>query len=154
MDLGLSHEEVVEDIERTIDKTKIYVCLDTIEYMAKGGRISNTVGKVGMKLGLRPIVTIDKEGNGVPLGMGFSRKSLTRQILKKVKRIHETAGIKTYSIVHADNLELALEYERLLSQMTGKAPDYITEISAIVAIHSGPGSVAICLLENERKETS
>lgn len=148
LDQGLSYDEVVEDIETSRRKTKIYVCLDTIEYMAKGGRISNTVGKVGMKVGLRPIVTIDDGGNGVPLGMGFSRRSLTRQIMKRVRKINEAEGVAAYSIVHADNLELAEDYQRLLTQMTGKGPAYISEISSIVAIHSGPGSVAICLLEN------
>jgi fatty acid-binding protein DegV len=48
------------------------------------------------------------------------------------------------SIVPADNLSLALEYKNDLTKLIGKGSEFISEISSIVAIHSGLGCVAVC----------
>jgi uncharacterized protein len=147
LDEGFGHDEIVEEIEKIIPKTKIYVCLDTIEYAVLGGRVSNTVGKIGMKVGLRPIMTLDEAGGGATFAMALSRKGITRKIMKLIQKTIDTKGISAYSIVHANNLELANEYKNRLTKMTGKEPEFITEISSIIAINSGPGAVAVSITE-------
>jgi len=92
-------------------------------------------------------MTIDKDGNGAAFGLGFSKKSITKQIIRILNRTLKKCKIKAYSIVHADNEELALEYKNLLTPLLGKEPEFICEISSIVAIHSGLGSVAVCFTE-------
>lgn len=147
LDQGLSHEEVAAQIQARIPKTKIYVCLNTIEYAAKSGRVSNTVGTLGTKLGLRPIMTIDGEGKGATFGIGFSQKSLTKKILRLVRQTMKQGGISHYSIVHTQNPELAELYREKLTAIIGKEPDFICGISSVIAIHSGPGCVAVSLTE-------
>jgi len=144
---GLSHDAIVTSIQEQISKTKIYVCLNTLEYAVRSGRVPDTIGHIGMRLGLRPIMTIDKDGNGAAFGLGFSKKSITKQIIYILNRTLKKCKIKAYSIVHADNEELALEYKNLLTPLLGKEPKFICEISSIVAIHSGLGSVAVCFTE-------
>lgn len=147
LDQGKCHDEVVAEVESMIPRTKIYVCLETLEYAAKGGRVPNSVGKIGMMIGLRPIMTLDETGKGATFGMGLSQKSITGKILKLVRSAMADKGIEAYSIVHADNLPLALEYKESLTKIIGKEPEFISEISSIIAIHSGPGSVAVCVTE-------
>ena len=43
--------------------------------------------------------------------------------------------------------KLAEEYAQQLTSLTGKPPLFVEEISSIVAIHAGPGAVALCLIE-------
>ncbi len=147
LDQGSSHAETVKEIEGLIPRTKIYVCLQTIEYAVLGGRISNTVGKIGMKIGLRPIMTLNAKGGGATFGMAFSQKGIIRKILQLVEKTVRNHGIEAYSIVHADNEPLATECREKLTEIIGKPPEFTTEISSVVAIHSGPGCVAICLTE-------
>ena len=142
---GLSHEEIVALVEERITKTKIYVCLNTLEFAAKGGRVPNSVGKIGNFLGMRPIMSIDAEGKGTVFGAAFSQKGITQKILKLVENAAKSGGVDEYCIVHANNLALALEYKTKMREIIGKDPAYISEISSVVAIHSGPGSVAVCL---------
>ena len=144
---GLPHERIVARIEEMIPRTKIYVCLNTLAYAVRGGRVPDTVGKVGKLLGLRPIMTLDSLGNGAAFGVAFSQAGLTRKILRLVKNTIARKGIEAYSIVHGDNLPLAMEYAEQITRMTGKAPSFIAEISSVVALHAGPGTVAVCLLE-------
>ncbi len=145
---GASHDEIVERIGQMIPRTKIYVCLNTLSYAVRGGRVPDTIGKIGNKLGMRPIMTLDGEGNGAAFGVAFSQAALTRKIFGLVKRTMERKGIAQYSIVHGGNLALANEYAEQIARITGKQPAFISEISAVVALHAGPGTVAVCLTES------
>lgn len=143
-----SHEEIVTELEKSIPKTKIYVCLDTLDYAVMGGRVSNTVGRIGKMVGLRPIMTLNDKGAGATFSAALSKKGITRKIFKVVRKTMATRGIEAYSIVHAENLELALEYQKKLCEIIGKEAEFIAEISSIVAINSGIGTVAVCIRSN------
>ena len=146
---GATHSQILDEIRRRIPRTKIYVCLNTLYYAARGGRVPNTVGRIGMKLKMRPIMTLDQTGHGAAFGVAFSQKGLTRKIMRLVRKAMSQGGIAAYSIVHGDNLPLAKAYAQELTQITGIPPEFISEISAAVAIHSGPGTVAVCLTAKE-----
>ena len=148
VDAGLGRDMIVDKINELIPKTKIYVCLSTVEFATKGGRIPKSVGKIGMALGMRPIMSIDPDGNGTAFHMGFSQKALTKKIMQIVKEVMKDKGISTYSIVHAKNPTLVAEYNKALTKIIGKEPDFISEISSVVAINSGPGSLALSFIES------
>jgi fatty acid-binding protein DegV len=107
-----------------------------------GGRLPKIVGKIGMFLKLRPIMSLHN-GKGSAFGISFSKKGITKRILKLVKKDIELTGIESYSIVHCGNEKLAMEYKDLFTGIIGKEPEFIAEISSATAIHSGIGSVAI-----------
>ncbi len=146
---GKTHEEIIAEVTARIPRTKIYVCLNTLAYAVRGGRVPNTIGKIGMKLGMRPIMTLDDKGHGAAFGVAFSQKGLTRKIMRLARRAMKRGGIEAYSIVHGDNLPLAREYQEQLTRITGQSPAFISEISSAVAIHSGPGTVAVCYIAKD-----
>ncbi len=140
---GQSKEDVVAYLEKEKKNTKILVCLETFKYAMMGGRVPKIVGKIGMAIGLRPIMSLAPDGAGTAFGFAFSQKGITKKIVKYVKNDMDKQGITSYAIVHCQNEKLAKEYETLFTKELGLAPEYITEISSTVAIHSGKGSVAI-----------
>ncbi len=147
VEAGMERDLILEKIEELISKTKIYVCLSTVEFATKGGRIPKSVGRLGMALGMRPIMSIDPQGKGTAFHMGFSQKALTKKIMKLTKEAMKKKGIRSYSIVHAQSPTLVREYEKALIQIIKKEPAFITEISSVVAINSGPGSLALSFIE-------
>ncbi len=144
---GATFDEITQALSTAIPKTKIYVCLDTIQYAIKSGRVPRTLGKLAMLLGARPIMTVGPEGKGSAFGVGFSKTQMTAKILKLIKSIQNTKGIEAYSIVHAGNPTLAQYYQTILTEQIGRAPEFVTEISSITAIHSGIGTVAVSITE-------
>jgi DegV family protein with EDD domain len=140
---GHAKKEIVEYLENEKKKTKILVCLETFKYAMMGGRVPKIVGKIGMAIGLRPIMSLAPDGSGTAFGFALSQKGITKKIAKYVKNDMDKQGITSYAIVHCQNEKLAKEYETLFTNELGLAPEYITEISSSVAIHSGKGSVAI-----------
>ncbi|MHB1318897.1 MAG: DegV family protein, partial [Anaerolineae bacterium] len=146
---GANHDDVVARVRQLVPRTKIYVCLETLQYAVRSGRVPNTVGRIGIRLRLRPIMSIDASGKGTAFGAAFSRAGITKRIHRLVRKRMVSGGIQSYAIVHVDNQELADQYRRQLTAMIGREPEFVTEVSSVIAIHSGPGSVAVCLIENE-----
>lgn len=146
IETGKTLEEIVAAVKEIIPKTKIYVCLNTLAYAVRGGRVPDTIGKIGMALKARPIMSLDARGKGIAFGAAFSQRGLTNKIFKLVKKAASTKGISAYCIVHGENLPLAKAYAQQLAQITGKEAEYISEISAAIALHAGPGTVAVCYI--------
>lgn len=146
---GSSANEIVEEILSEIPRTDVYVSLDTFKYAVKGGRVPNKIGKVLTALRAKPVMTINRAGEGTAFGLAFSRKSIDAKIFKHVEKILSQDGIDRYSIVHSANPELAQVYAERFAKLIGKEPEYISPISAVVTIHSGIGSVAISLVRGK-----
>jgi len=143
---GLEYKEIIKTVYETIEHTKIFVSVDTLKYMVRSGRIKKTAGLAAKVLNLKPVVSIDKTGEGIVIGKALSVKANTKKMQDLVKEIVSTKKIVSYSIVHADAIDRANEYERIFTPLIGRKPEYITEISSIVAMNAGLGCVAIALI--------
>lgn len=150
IDQGLSFEKIVETIEDLREKSKILVSVQTLKYMVRSGRVSKVTGVVGKILNLKPVVSIDENGQGIIFDKGFSIKSSNKKILKHITDIHNTYGIESYAIVHANALDRAESYEKLYTELLGKKPLYIMDISTIVAMSAGIGTVAIAYIRGKK----
>ncbi|QNK89910.1 DegV family EDD domain-containing protein [Sporosarcina sp. resist] len=136
---------VIEIINDTIKKTKIFVSVDTLKYMVRSGRIKKYTGLAAKMLNLKPLVSINNTGDGIVIGKALSVKANTKKMQALVREITRTKKIVSYSIVHANAIDRANEYEQIFSPLIGRTPEYITEISSIVAMNAGVGCVAIAL---------
>lgn len=143
----LKEGKKIDEIEAVLntekEKSEILVCLETFKYAMMSGRLPKAVGKIGMFFGIRPIMSIDEKGKGAAFGFALSQKGITKKIVKHVKKDLETKGIDRYALIHCLNQDLLDEYKVLFTEIIGKEPEYISEVSSATAIHSGKGSVAI-----------
>ncbi len=138
---GLKASEIKEKLEGVIARTKIYVSLPNLKGMIASGRLSTKIGKVMQFIGFLPLISIDSNGKGVAGGLAFSKKKNEEILLKKVESVKDK--IDSFAVVHADNYELASSMAKKIEEMTGKEVLYIDEISSVIRLFSGPGSVAI-----------
>src|SRR5688500_9058175 len=56
---GASGDEIVAELERRRDKVRLYVVLETLEYLKRGGRISPARAAIGSVLSVKPIITLE-----------------------------------------------------------------------------------------------
>ena len=143
---GWELEEIVEYIKKLVERTEIYVSVDTVKYMVKGGRISRPKGWLAGLLNLKPIITLDDSGAGVSFDQAFTTRGLQKKIRQLVRKIYESEGIKRYAIVHAQAEEQAENYAQEIREILGQGPEYIMPISPVVGLNAGPGSIAISLI--------
>lgn len=146
MNEGKDTEFIIDKLNEYADNSEILVCLNTFKYAMKSGRVPKAVGVIGNLIGMRPIMTL-KNGKGSAFGFGFSQKAITKKIKKHIINDLKNNDIKEYAIVHCENEELANEYKRIFTEIIGKEPEYISEISSAIAVFSGLGSVAIGYLK-------
>lgn len=127
-------------------RIKIFVSVNTLEFMVKGGRISPLKGFLARVLNLKPIVSLDREGKGVIFDKAFSQKGLMRKISRMVEEQNRSAGVEKYVVVHASAPKRAEEMDRMMHQVTSLESQYTAEISPVVGMHSGKGAVAVGIL--------
>ena len=59
---GATLDDLRRDSERIVESTKVFFCVDTLEYLHKGGRIGNVTYAVGSLLDMRPVITCNEKG--------------------------------------------------------------------------------------------
>jgi uncharacterized protein len=149
IDAGKDIDTVVKTIERLREKARILVSVKTLKYMVRSGRVKKVTGLVGKILNLKPVISIDDEGNGIIFDKSFSLKKSDKLIRNHVEGVMKTKGLDRYAIVHAGAPERAEAYRKTYAALTGMEPAYVIDISTIVAMSSGIGTVAIAYLAKE-----
>ena len=146
---GNSYKEIIQNIQTDISRSKILVQVKTLDSMIKSGRLTLRAGTVAKKIGMKPLITLDKEGKGKLQSIAFSEKGSLRKIKQHIQKIQQTFGIEQYNIVHVNNKQGANELAMQMTKLLGFAPEYIMETSSIVALNAGDGAVAISYLHKK-----
>ena len=146
---GKPFEKIVETIESLRDLTKILVSVNTLKYMVRSGRLSKVTGFAGKIMNLKPVVSLDSEGKGSIAAKAFSEKANTQKIIDIMKKDHEESAITRYSIVHANDEKRALAMKAKCQEYLGFEPLYIMNISTIVGMSAGVGSVALSYMREK-----
>jgi len=127
---------------------KIFVSVQDLKYMIKGGRVSKPAGFIANLLGINPIISMNKEGKSLLFGKTFSQKGSLNKIFKHIEKIAHGKSVWNYIVLHAHNLEGAKEAEKKMLEITGRKPVSVVDISPVIGIHAGIGAISISLLLN------
>lgn len=149
---GLPLEAIEERVVDLLPQAKILVAVDTVKYLARSGRVSRRAGKIAEVLGLKPIMTLDEEGNGKAYGGTLSHKALMNKLFKAVKQEKQSYGIESCCIVHAACEDRALELKQRLESELSITVDFISEISPVVGATAGEGAVAVAYIRASKLE--
>lgn len=142
-------DEIVGAIERLRDRTNIFVSVNNLKYMVRSGRLSKVSGMAAMSINLKPVVSIDAEGKGSIAEKAFSEKGNEKKLFRLLEKVNAQEKISRYAIVHANNPEKAEAYRKRSVALLGKEPEYIMNISTIVGMSAGVGTVAISYMCEE-----
>ncbi|PKM70346.1 MAG: hypothetical protein CVU93_02550 [Firmicutes bacterium HGW-Firmicutes-18] len=136
---GLSFDEIVDRLHKMKNNISIFVKIPDLNYAAKSGRVPKVAGMVAASLGIKPMISIDKDGNGTVL-KEFNIKKLINRTAKEKK-------IEEYVIVHTDNTQKAKELSEYAENLLGFPPLYIESVSSIVSAFIGRGAYGIAFKE-------
>ncbi len=151
IEAGMPYDELVNYINDLKKESKILVSVQTLKYMVKGGRVKKVTGLIGKILNLKPVISIDEKGEGIIFDKGFSIKTSNKKIFNHIESVLKNNEIDSYAIVHANAQDRADEYKQVYKDLIGKDPEYIMDISSIVALSAGIGTVAIAYVKGAKK---
>ncbi|MGX7125829.1 DAK2 domain-containing protein [Enterococcus viikkiensis] len=140
---GRSFDEIVAAVLTKRDQMNILVSVDDLNPMIQSGRIPQVVGRLAKTVNLKPIVSLDPLGEGKLSNFAFSQAGNEKKILTEVVKANEEKVIKRYALIHADELAKAQRWGQELQNKLGFAPSFITDVSTVVAMSAGGGSVAV-----------
>lgn len=149
IEAGKTFEETVEYLKSIRENLYIYVSVSDFKYMVRGGRVSPLKGKLAGLFNLKPIVSIDREGNGIAFATAFSKKGNFKKIKSILEKHQNGKGIKRFAVVHGDDKKRAERYKKTFSELLNIEADFLEAISPIVAMNAGRGSTAVALIEKE-----
>ena len=139
-DQGKSRKEIVERLNYLVPRTRLYVLLDTLEYLKKGGRISPTVAFVGEAIKLRPIITT-KEGKVVIEDKAKGDKAGNRRLREKLTQYPIMEG-SPIMVGHADAADRAEALKSDVEAMGYEVMD-CEWMGAVVGTYTGPNAVGL-----------
>lgn len=145
---GMPFNQIVQEIESWIPKTKILVNVKTLKYFVKGGRVSPLKGIISNILNIKPIVTVDSSGKASVFTKSFSRIGSIIKTLRLIKRLSSENKIHSYCILYANKEEenTAKWYAERVSKIIGKEPVFIDTISPVIGVSAGIGTIAVGIM--------
>ena len=146
-DEGKSAAEIAAAVESVRDKIVLYACIDTLEYLYRGGRISHTVYKLGSMAQVKPIIRVNEEGGievpakaiGMRKGMDMLCKRLDQQ---KPSTEHNLYVMYTADRTNGETLA------KKIRDMGYEVPDErIINVGAAIGSHIGPNACGVVYVE-------
>ena len=145
---GKTGEEISRILYETRYDSSIYITVDTLKYLKKGGRITPAAAALGTLLRIKPVLTIQGEKLDAFAKARTMKqaKNIMLMAMKKdlEERFHDGDCRKTYlQIAHTANEEAASELKAELHEIYPEAPIHVDALSLSVACHIGHGSLAV-----------
>lgn len=147
---GKTKADIVNWIEDNKLKVNHWFTVDDLNHLKRGGRISSTVAIVGTMLSIKPIMHVDDEGRLIPISKVKGRKKSIKSLQEKLKEKIVNPENQTIFISHGDCLEDAEHLKELILKEVNVKDVIMNNIGPAVGSHSGPGTVALFFIGNNR----
>lgn len=146
---GMSAAAIKEKLEQVKMESSIYITVDTLKYLKKGGRITPAAAALGTLLRIKPVLQIQGEKLDA-----FSKARTMKQAKSTMisamahdfeTRFHDPEAEHMWiEVAHTENPEMARELAEELQQLYPKTSRvYVAPLALNIACHIGPGSLAI-----------
>lgn len=146
---GLTAAQIKEKLERVKFESSIYIMLDTLKYLKKGGRITPAAAALGSALRLKPVLTIQ----GEKLDAFAIAKTKKQGVKKMLSAIEDDINSRFGGVDHMENIhmeiahtknpEAAEELRQQIIEKFGVKQVDLYPLSLSIACHIGPGSLAV-----------
>lgn len=147
---GASAKEIKTALEADAYNSSIYITVNTLEYLKKGGRITPAAALIGTMLSIKPILTIQGEKlDSYAKARGSMKKAEEKMILaiqSDLKKRFAHQDMKKLHIGAAGAGLTDAQQEEWLSLLRSKFPEadvFYNPLSASISVHTGPGAVGI-----------
>ena len=143
---GWGKSKVLKMLEHFRDSTEVIYTLETLSYLARGGRIGRVQALAGSLLNLKPIIRVDrKDGKYSTVG---KTRTVARALSDIVEHLKKEYGEKAVwvSVMHGQYAEQANELSQKLRENLNVTKLEILRISPVLGVHTGPGVVGAAVV--------
>ena len=140
-DAGASAKEIVETLEELKTRTKVIAAVDTLEYLCRGGRVSKAAAAIGNLANLKPIITVNPEGEVAVIAKCVGKNKSISYILNAMQEYEIDENYPIYSI-YSYGVENCIALEAKVVN-AGYLLHSRKQIGATIGCHVGPGAFGV-----------
>ncbi|MBD9007235.1 MAG: DegV family protein [Clostridium sp.] len=155
--MGMDGTQIRKRLEETAADSVIFITVDTLKFLKKGGRITPAAAALGTLLKIKPVLIILGEkldSFAKARTMKQAKTMMMNAIQKELDgRLHDSECRNCHlAIAHTDNEEAALEFKKEVEERFPNADVYMAPLSLSIACHIGPGSLAVTATRKMEEE--
>jgi DegV family protein with EDD domain len=141
LERGTTDEDVDALVERYLREHGLLFTVDTLEFLARGGRIGRAKAFAGQLMNVKPILSI-REGEVIPVKrVRGNRKAFQEFVDAVTEQTQDVPGLRV-GIAHADAPERMVQIEKMVRHLRPQATiEMETMLGAVIGAHAGPGTV-------------
>lgn len=139
-DEGATMEQIVERLNQVRTNTRLFVIIDTLENMVKGGRIGKAKGMISSLLNIKPVASLDS-GAYTLVTKVRSHKQVVNYLFKQFQEDTKGKTVKAIGFSHVDAMATMGEPLAALIRETGFDDIEIVFTSPIISTHTGRGAL-------------
>lgn len=139
---GLSFEAVIAKYHELQPKVQVFYILETLEYLAKGGRIGKVSGMLGTLLDIKPIISVGPDGKYFTFCKARGRNRSIEKLCEIVEKAVKESRINLAVLNGGAREECQRLYERL-KQLPNINELVSSDISPALGVHTGPGLMGV-----------
>lgn len=137
---GKTVEQILARLNTIREQTRLFVVVDTLENLVKGGRIGKGRALIGSLLNIKPIASLEG-GEYTPVSKARSHSQVVKFLKNQFAEDVKDKTIKGVGLVHAEGLELADKLKDAIKEATGYGEIDIVDTTPIISTHTGVGTI-------------
>ena len=142
LDQGTTDEAVDALVERYKADHGLLFTVDTLEFLARGGRIGRAKAFAGELLNVKPILSI-RNGEVVPVKRVRGNRKAFQEFVDAVESTDDSPDLRV-GTAHSDAPERAAELVKMVHDLRPQATIEVdTTLGAVIGAHAGPGTVGL-----------
>lgn len=137
---GRSLEDILKRIEEVRKNTRLFVVVDTLDNLVKGGRIGKGKAMLGSLLNIKPIASVE-DGVLNPITKVRSQGQVVKALAKIFEEDIAGKTVKAVAIPHAKALPLAQKLKEAVEKISGFTQSEIFFTTPVISTHTGVGAI-------------
>ncbi len=136
---GASKDAIIDKVFDIRSKTNLFVVVDTLDNLVKGGRIGKGKAMIGSLLSIKPIASLEG-GVYTPVAKARSHKQVVSYLFNQFSEDTKGKIVKAVGISHANGLAMATPLKQLIEE-SGFKNVQMSITSPVISTHTGPGAI-------------
>jgi DegV family protein with EDD domain len=137
---GADKDEVVARVRETRRALRIWFCLDTLEYLRRGGRVGKAQAWIGGTLRIKPILSLEYEI--VPVERVRTAGRAFERMVAYAQELHDS-GADGWVVQHIQATEQAQRLIERCRQIFDSEPVFTSEVGPVIGTYTGPGLIGV-----------
>lgn len=140
---GAEPRTIIDQIREERKRAGFAAGLETLEYLARGGRIGKAAYMFGSAIHILPVVTLNDKGEVIPVARKLGYNRVLEECVNYVKSRIGPRSSLSLAVMHADVIQWAEKLQAMAVEQLHPDDIFITDFTPTMVAHTGPGIIGL-----------